>query len=153
MVSFMETYYIWVIAGILMILAEFIVPGLIVIFFGTSALITGLVMAWGLPSGNGIPFILFSVLAIVQIAVLRRVFKPWFLGGSVDDDSALEEYIGHEAVVLSGFEDGAVRGQVDFKGTTWTARLENPEAVPAKGERVRITARDGLTLTITSINS
>ncbi len=138
---------IWTVAGILLILAEFAVPGLIVIFFGTSALMVGIGLYFGLPTAYGIPFICFSVLSVLQVIFLRRFFKSLFVGASVENAEALEEFIGHEAIVISGFEEGDLRGKVEFKGSSWSARSEGPLK---PGERVQITARDGLNLTVSA---
>lgn len=138
---------IWTVAGILLILAEFLVPGLIVIFFGTSALLVGIALYLGLPTGNGIPFLCFSVLSVLQVIFLRRYFKGLFVGRSLGNAEALEEFIGHEAVVVSGFNDGNLRGKVEFKGTNWSAHSDCPLKA---GDRVKITARDGLNLTVSA---
>ncbi len=138
---------IWTVAGILLILAEFAVPGLIVIFFGTSALVVGIGLYFGLPAGHGIPFICFSVLSVLQVIFLRRTFKKLFVGSSVQNAEALEEFIGREALVVSGFEEGNLRGKVEFKGTNWSAESDAPLKC---GDRVTITARDGLKLTVSS---
>ena len=138
---------IWTIAGILLILAEFAVPGLIVIFFGTSALLVGIGLYFGLPTAYGNPFICFSVLSVLQVLFLRRYFKGLFVGSSLENAEALEEFIGHEAIVVSGFGEGNLRGKVEFKGSNWSAHSDttlNP------GDRVQITARDGLNLTVSS---
>lgn len=139
---------IWIIVGIVLVIAEFAFPGLIVVFFGFAAIFVGLALYAGLPDGNGIPFIVFSTLSLMQVFFLRRCFKTWFLGASFENADELEEFIGHEAVVVSGFEDGAIRGRVEFKGTNWAARLERASDTLKAGDRVHITGRKGLHLTI-----
>ncbi len=136
---------IWTVGGILLVLAEFLVPGLIIIFFGTAALITGLAIYAGLPTDYGLPFLLFATLSILQLVIVRRHFKKWFTGGNAVNQQSLEEFIGHEAIVISGFAEGDTHGKVEFKGASWSALCDEPLQ---PGERVRISSREGITLTV-----
>ena len=142
---------IWIVLGIVLILLEFAIPGLIVIFFGTSAIVVGLAEWIGMPTNHGIPFIVFSVLTIVQILFVRRYFKSWFKGKSIESksDTDTEDIVGKQATVLNGFTEGNLRGKIDFRGSNWTAVSEIPLE---QGERVIITERNNLTLTIKRIN-
>ena len=101
-----------------------------------------------MPTGNGIPFVVFALLVILQIVLLRRYCKAWFLGDNVESDQSpgeLEEYIAHYAIVVSGFENGSDQGKVEFKGANWSATCEG--TVNA-GDRVEIVGRESLHLTI-----
>lgn len=139
---------IWCVLGILLILAEFLVPGLIIIFFGTSALVVGIALWLGLPTAGGLPFILFAGLAVIQILILRRFFKPWFAGQSLGTSTTgegVEEFIGKKTSRVSGFEDGKCEGIVSFKGADWSARCE--EVAPSCDNFI-IIGREGLTLIV-----
>ena len=141
---------IWTFFGIVLILVEFVVPGFIVVFFGTSALIVGFALYLGLPSGHGIPFVCFAVLCIAQVVFLRRTLKKFFVGESLGDGDLTDEFIGHEAVVVSGFDSKDLRGKVEFKGSNWPAKSDR---ALKPGDRVCITAREGLNLTVSHIHS
>jgi membrane protein implicated in regulation of membrane protease activity len=138
---------IWILIGFGLIVLEFFLPGAIVVFMGTSAVFVGLVLKLSpFPEGNGLPFLLFSILTIAQIALLRSRFKLSFKGDTVKDGANdLEEFIGHEATVHSGFEEGKRKGKVVFKGTQWTA-LSEDSLEP--GDTVEIISRDGITLSV-----
>ena len=142
---------IWIVLGIVLILLEFAIPGFIVIFFGTSAIVVGLAEWIGMSTNHGIPFIVFSVLTIVQILFVRRYFKSWFKGKSIESksDTDTEDIVGKQATVLDGFTEDNLRGKIDFRGSNWTAVSEIPLE---QGERVIITERNSLTLTIKRIN-
>ncbi len=134
--------------GIILVLAEFVIPGMLVIFFGTSAIIVGLLVWIGLPQTNGIAFVLFASLSVAQIIILRRFFKRWFTGdslGSGERDDGMQEFIGKEVEVAEDFNSDLGRGKVVFKGASWSARSnENLTA----GETAVIADRDGLTLIV-----
>lgn len=139
---------IWTVAGILLIIAEFAVGGMVVFFCGVSALIVGIAMFAGLNTGGGLPYATFAVLTILQIVFLRRYCKSWFKGDEVPDKvqaGELEEYVGRFATVVSGFEDGSSQGKVEFKGAQWSATATGPVKV---GDRVEIIDRDSLHLTV-----
>ncbi len=139
---------VWTIVGIVLILLEFVIPSFIIIFFGSSSLLVGIAILVGMPTNNGIPFVVFALLAILQIVVLRKYFKTWFLGDKVDADPSareLEEYVGHYAIVVSGFENDSKQGKVEFKGANWSAISLG---TVNKGDSVEIVARDSLQLTI-----
>ena len=139
---------IWTVAGILLIIAEFAVGGMVIFFCGISALIVGIAMFFGLATGGGLPYATFGVLTVLQVLFLRRYFKSWFKGDEVPDKieaGELEEYVGRHATVLSGFEDGSTQGKVEFKGAQWSATATGPVKL---GDRVEIIDRDSLHLTI-----
>jgi len=143
---------IWSVLGILLILAEFIVPGLVIIFFGTSALVVGIALWMGMPTGGGLPFIIFAGLAVLQILILRRFFKPWFAGQSLGTEitgEGVEELIGKKVPRVSGFESGSLEGIVSFKGADWSARSEK---APDNCQSFIITGREGLTLIVKPCN-
>ncbi len=146
----MEPEVVWILAGILLIVAEFVVPGLIVIFFGFSALVVGLLIWAGMPGGGALPFLVFSGVSIGSLLLLRKQFKSWFVGRSmgvqitgVDDD-----FVGHEAVVVSGFSPSqADSGRVAYRGTQWDARAVDGEAFQT-GDPVKIVSRKGPVLIV-----
>jgi len=143
---------IWCVLGILLLLAEFIVPGLVIIFFGTSALTVGIALWMGMPVTGGLPFVVFTALAVLQILVLRRFFKGWFTGqtlGPENSGGGVEEVIGKRVSRVSGFNDGSRDGIVSFKGADWSARSE--EAV-SNCESFIIVGREGLTLIVKPSN-
>ena len=44
----MASYWWWLIAGVMLILAEFVVPGVFICFFGVGAILTG-IASWLIP--------------------------------------------------------------------------------------------------------
>jgi len=55
-------------------------------------------------------------------------------------------------VMLNDADTGAGSGWATVRGERWRVRSEVPRALPPGGERVRVTARHGLTLTVEPIN-
>ena len=73
---------IWLIAGLLMIGAEFIIPGFVIFFFGVGAIIlSGL--TWlipGLQSNYLLQFIIWIASSGLTLAFLRKFFSKIFKG-------------------------------------------------------------------------
>ena len=136
---------IWFLAGLVLMLAELAVPGVVLVFFGMGALVTALA-AWlglqGLAPQAGV----FVGASLIFLFGLRRLVKRWFLGDSKDRDAGmLEEFVGKDVVVLSDIPGGAATGKVQLKGAEWMARAE--AALP-KGSCAVVRARDGLVLVV-----
>ncbi len=145
----MSVELIWIVLGIGMILAEFVVPGLIVIFFGIGALIVGLLAWWGLLTDTTYQLWLFGLLSGGLLLTLRNRFKAWFQGGSLvaDTDTPDDDYVGHYATILEGFENGTSFGKVSYRDAHWNAKTTDNDSL-ATGDRVLISGRQGSTLII-----
>ncbi len=139
------TPLIWIVAGIVLCLVEFVSPAFVVIFFGTSSLLTGILLWVGLPTGNGIPYVVFALLTIGQIVFLRRHFRRMFTGHTANhgDTAAYDDFIQHEAEAATPFAAPEFNGRVKFRGVEWDARSTS---ALAPGDRVTITARAGSVL-------
>lgn len=142
----MFTSAMWIVAGLLLILSEFIVPGFIIFFFGVGALFTGFLLFLF----DGMPIYLqlvnFAVSSVILLLVLRRLF-PGIFGGK-ERNNALppddEEYAGKMAEVLEPIV-ADIGGKVSFQGTEWHAVSANAHQ---KGDHVRIIRRENITLVV-----
>ena len=139
-----EIYWWWFIAGVMLVVAEFAVPGVFICFFGVGALLTGTAV-WLFPSlPPAAQIALFAVLGVGVLAGCRRFMPQSFRGSKKIDDSDIEndDIAGAEAVVTEEIAPGAP-GKVEFRGSQWTARADRVIAV---GERASIVRRKNLTL-------
>lgn len=135
----------WAIVGIGLMLCEFIMPGLILFFFGIGALITALV-AWLVPLGIMEQLIIFGVSSLVSLFALRRLIKPIFMGKETDisEEPFSEGMAGQEAEVSEAISPEAA-GKVMLNGTAWKAESDEMLAV---GDNVVITGQKSLTLIV-----
>lgn len=152
----MNPEIIWMLLGIFLILAEFAVPGLVVIFFGFSALIVGLLIWPGIIPGEGsLPFIVFAIVSLGTLLLLRKQCKSWFVGKSIGSQVANEDddFLGREAIVASGFDNARAKaGRVTYRGTQWDARTEE-EAQLKTGDPVKIIGRQDSVLIIEKVTA
>jgi membrane protein implicated in regulation of membrane protease activity len=137
----------WFLIGLALLLAELAFPGLIVIFFGAGAWITGLVFILFDFSFNGqlIVFILSSILSLVffRKSLQQRWWQKRYSGNELAD-----EFLGRTCSVTVPILPGPGGGKVYFKGTTWKA-VANVE-IPA-GNTVRIIGKDSIVLLVEPI--
>ena len=140
----MSVVTIWLLCGVIGLALELILPGLIVLFFGCGALLTG-IATWIFPSlqieGQ---LIVFVVSSVVLLLVFRKMLRNRFFNNSKEsDDELADEYIGKTAVALTDFANG--HGEVEFKGSKWEA-LSVDEI--RKGDTVVISSRESIKLTV-----
>jgi membrane protein implicated in regulation of membrane protease activity len=132
---------IWFLIGLGLLLLELVLPGLVILFFGTGAWVTALVCALTDISLN-LQILIFLVASLLGLALLRRYLKRRFFSKKENETSdQLEEFIGHQAKAVEEFRNGT--GKVEFKGTQWTAHCEEPVT---KGTWVTIHRKESLTL-------
>lgn len=136
----------WFIAGFILILAEFAVPGVILVFIGLGAWAASLTSCLGWTQAAGAQTAVFALSSLVLLVGLRRLFKGWFLGISHDAATAgaLNEFEGRAVRVISPVEPGRT-GKVEFKGAPWNASSDEPLK---PGDSARIISVDGLCLKV-----
>lgn len=138
---------IWFLAGLAMILSEFMLPGFVLVFFGIGAWITAISTWLGLTPGWTSQLLTFAITSVVLLIPLRRWCRARFFGYvGADQDPAvnLDDLAGHEVLVMEDLQPGEI-GKVEYKGATWQARTET--ALSAGSQAIIIRA-DGIILTV-----
>lgn len=139
----LEPELIWLIAGILLIFAEFIAPGVVIVFFGVGALITSLTTWLGWTPSLVAQGLVFACSSLLLLFGMRRYLSQWFVGNSDSDGSNMDDdFTGREARVLTDLQPGAY-GKVEIKGAEWKACSETAMSA---GDLAIIERREGLTL-------
>lgn len=132
---------IWFLIGLGLLLLELVLPGLVILFFGVGAWITALVCAITDINLNW-QILIFLVASLLGLVLLRKYLRRRFFGKSEKEiQDQLEEFIGRKARAIEEFKDGA--GKVEFKGTQWSARCDQPVS---KGQWVTIRSKESLIL-------
>lgn len=144
----MEMWLVWISAGIVMVLLEFIVPGGIIVFLGTAALFVGASVYFGVITSVVSAFIAWFISSIFLMLFLRSVFIKYFEGDSlvqnVDEDEDLK---GSLVVVVEDIFPYR-EGRVKFRDSTWSARSEEQIL---KNNKAIIEGRDGNCLIVKSL--
>ncbi len=138
---------IWFIAGLVLILLEFALPGVIIVFFGLGAWITFITTYLKITGSAASQLMVFAASSVILLILLRRYITSRFSGFVSErqiPDKNLDEFTGKPAVVLSEITS-AMPGKVEFKGAPWEATSVDSFE---KGEIGIIEKVDGLTLII-----
>ena len=144
-----EAHTLWFLIGAALLLSEFVVPGLVVAFFGIGAWITAVLTWMGVIEDTSLQALVFAVSSLVVLFLLRRYLKEWFSGGESDgEDSLDDEFIGKEVRVLKDIPGGHELGKVELKGAEWRALSDHPISA---GSLVRVVDRKDLSLIVESI--
>ena len=68
------TWWIWIVAGIAMIVSEFAVPAFVICFFGAGAVLTGLLLLLCPGIGLAWQLLIFSIASIAFTLTGRKLF-------------------------------------------------------------------------------
>lgn len=134
--------WVWLIGGVLLLIAEIIAPGFFLVFIGAAALATGLfTLLFSL--GTVAALALFAVYSILAVMAGRRFYSN---RSEVGPEPLLNDparrLVGKLVTVLVAVDEHG--GRVRVGDSEWSAR-----GGPAKvGDRVRITGVDGNCLNV-----
>lgn len=135
------TWWMWLVAGSVLLVVEIITPGgFYVFFFGAGAILVGLLALAGLAGPPWVQWLLFGAISIATLAVFRRPLLRKF---NVPDRS-VDTMIGETAVALAEIQADSI-GKAELRGSVWTARNSSGANIAA-GQRCRVERVDGLTL-------
>ena len=131
----------WIVGGIVLVLAELVIPSFFIVWFGLGALLTGLLtLAFELsPTAQ---LATWTLASLAMVGLWFRVFKQSFVKTRVG--TADGEVIGEIGLLVSAvapFERGKVRFQRPVLGSEeWVCLAD---AAIAAGERVKVVAVEG----------
>lgn len=135
----------WIIAGLIMLALELVVPGGYLLWLGIAGLVTGLFVLFE-PIAWPYQWLMFGVLALLAIVLWTR----WSRSRPSQSDRPYlnrraDSFVGHEAVLEQPITGGF--GRLTLGDTIW--RISGPD-LPA-GRRIRIIGSDGAVLLVEAI--
>ncbi|MEK6542163.1 MAG: NfeD family protein [Pseudomonadota bacterium] len=135
-------YVAWLTVGVILCIAEMIVPGVFLMFMGLAALITG-ILTYLFPITIELQLLCFAVIAIASAYVGRRWFRP---SAIVTDDPMLNDRLARLVGEIVTVSDPIVggKGRAQVGDSVWSVR--GPDS--AKGSRMRVTGANGNTLIV-----
>ena len=137
MIDNLEPGWLWMIGGILLLIAEIIAPGFFLVFIGVAALATGaFTLLFDMPLA--FQLILFTIYALVAVMIGRKVYANQAVDSTdplLNDRAA--RLVGKSVTVIAAVDEHS--GRVRVGDSEWSAR-----GGPGRpGERVRIPGVDG----------
>ena len=135
---------IWLIALIVLIVAELVTMGLTTIWFAAGALVASIAAALHAPVV--IQVVLFLIVSLVLLIFTRPVAVRYF-----NKDRArtnVESMIGMQGVVISEINNLEGIGQIQVNGQEWTARTRTEGMTLPVGSVVVVVAVNGVKLIV-----
>jgi membrane protein implicated in regulation of membrane protease activity len=133
----------WIILGALLLGAELlgVDAAFYLVFIGLAAVITGFIEIAGLNLEPWLQWVVFAVIALVLMVLFRKKVYASLRGGGV----GYEVGPAGETIRLEHPLAPGEKGRISYRGTDWT--IVNAGDQPfEKGQQVKITAVEGLTL-------
>ena len=135
-------WWIWVLGGLALLVAEVTTPGgFFAVFFGAGAILVGVAKALGWPGPAWAEWLVFSALSVVSLLLFRRPLMRHF---NLTPGRAVDRLEGEAAVVQEEVAPGGV-GKAEMRGSSWSARTASAVALKP-GQRCRVEKVEGLTL-------
>jgi inner membrane protein len=142
----LDAHWAWLALGLLLAVAEIVIPGVFLIWLAGAAIVTGL-LAWALPLSLAVQIVIFAGLAIVAVFSGRRYLRAHPVTGA---DPLMNDrggrLVGETVVVTSVIVGGT--GRIKHGDSEWLAR--GPDAEP--GTRMRVCGHDGAVLVVEHIH-
>ena len=140
----MDAWLIWFLIAVGFFLLEFVIPGVVLVFFSLGSLVTMLTTLVGWTDTFTSQLVVCAIASVVTLVVLRSTIKKWFEKGA-DEVKVEDEFVGHHVKVVETIPGGNTPGKVEHKGAGWNA-ISDREI--EKGATVEIVAIDGITLSV-----
>ncbi len=137
------TVWSWLAIGIGLIIVEMIAPGLIFVWFGVAAIVTGLVVGVAPMMAWPAQLTLFSVLALVSLVSGRMWMKKHPL--KTQDESLnrrADQYVDRTFTLSEAIVNG--QGKVQVDDSIWKVRGPDMDL----GSLVRVVGTDGTVLNV-----
>ena len=146
MIDWSEPELIWFIVGLIFLLAEFIIPGFVIFFFGAGAWVVALLaLFFNIPLN--FQLLIFLLSSVFLLIFLRKRVTQIFIGRQKrveSPDDNLDEFKGENATVIEEIVPGKP-GKVEFHGSQWKAESDDPIAA---GKIVEIISTKSITLKV-----
>jgi membrane protein implicated in regulation of membrane protease activity len=137
-------WWIWLLIGLMLFLAELVTPGgFYIIFFGVGALIVGVLAGLEAAGPPWFQYVLFSVVSVVALWLFREKLLQLTRPASSE---GVDNLVGETAVSLEDIPVNGI-GKAEMRGTSWSARNIGDKPL-ARGQRSRVERVEGLTIFI-----
>jgi membrane protein implicated in regulation of membrane protease activity len=147
--DFLKPEVIWFAIALVLLILEFVLPGLVIFFFAAGACVVALVC---LVTDIGInaQLAIFIVTSVLALLCLRRWLKGIFVGHVTSTQNMTEdlrEFVGERAVVKEKITP-KLAGKVEFHGTNWAAQADEEIG---EGAVVEIIGKNNITLKVKAL--
>lgn len=145
-----STWILWIILGVVLIIAETFTLGFVLLWFGIGALVAALAGSFGL--GFVWQFLIFAVISIALTAMSRTIFAKYFTQSEEDTiKMGMDALPGQVGTVTIASRGALNEGAVKVYGTTWTAFPIESDQLLIEGEKVEVVRVQGSSIYVQKI--
>ena len=146
----LTAFWIWMILGCVLVVAELALPGLVVVFVGLGAITVATLVEFGVVQTVPAQLTAWFGISIVYTLSLRflvlRFYPTDTQHQDIDEDRLAIGRIVRVTETISADQPG----RIAHEDTTWTAVSASGDRIRA-GARARIVARDNITWTVEAV--
>jgi membrane protein implicated in regulation of membrane protease activity len=149
-----DIWYIWLILGVLFIIAEMFTSGFVLLWFGIGALVAALLAFTGLV-GVPLQILVFLAVSIALTIASRTIFERFLMRGSPGRElkMGLDTLPGRMGVVVEPSKGVMQEGAVRVFAATWRAFPAEGEEPLREGEQVLIERVEGASVYVRRVES
>jgi membrane protein implicated in regulation of membrane protease activity len=139
-------WILWVVLGVVLIIAEVFTPGFVLLWFGVGALAAALASMLG--AGLGLQFLTFILISTALTALSRTIFVNYFTreGEPEGLKSGAAGLPGRIGTVVTSSRGALDEGAVKVFGSVWTAYPAEGEPPLEAGDRVVVERLQGASI-------
>lgn len=136
-------WWIWIVAGCILLAVEIAVSGdFYIFFFGIGSIITGILTALGWSGPDWSQWLVFSAVSLVTLVSLRQKL----IQAITPLHKPIDALVGEFGIATQDIPQGKT-GKIEYRGSTWNAHNLGSSAL-TQGQRCKIESVNGLTLTV-----
>ncbi|PYS90598.1 MAG: NfeD family protein [Acidobacteria bacterium] len=151
----MEDYVwiIWVVLGVILLVAEIFTTGFVMLWFGIGALVAALASLAGF--GYPFQFLAFFVVSIALTVASRTIFTKYFARRELEGGlkTGMEALPGKVGTVVTSSRGALHEGAVKVYGSTWTAYPAEGEGELEAGDRVVVESVRGASIYVRRVGT
>ena len=134
---------IWLWSGLVLMVLEIFLPGLVVVFLGLANVTIALLRWFNIVEGSIETWGWWFVLSTIYLLVLRTIFARFLPGDTRKEVTSEEAWeMGTVVQVIEPVTEKEMNGRVRYSGTTWPARALDGKI--ETGESAQIIAKEGI---------
>ena len=134
----------WLIAMVVLLVIEGVIPGLVSIWFAAGALAALLLSLVGAPLW--LQIVLFLAASVVLLVLTRPLAKKYVNSRTMPTNA--DRIIGMDCLVTEEIDNLRGTGAVSVDGKTWTARMDRVDGKAPKGAVVKAQRIEGVRLIV-----
>ncbi len=135
---------IWLVAMVVLLVIEGVIPGLVSIWFAAGALAALLLSLVGAPLW--LQIVLFLAASVALLVLTRPLAKKYVNSRTMPTNA--DRIIGMDCLVTEEIDNLRGTGAVSVDGKTWTARMDRVDGKAPKGAVVKAQRIEGVRLIV-----